>query len=117
LDKFLEIKMAEIVFTNHVIDRIYERKISQDQVIEGIKNFDEQFKNSDTTQFRKKFGKQTLTAVTKYGDGGEIVVLSVWIDPPNPGTSDLHKREKDKQMRKASALKKLWYTFLNQIGL
>ncbi len=107
--------MSEIVFTNHVKDRMSERKISQDLVWKTVNSPDESLDNS--TKFIKQFGNQRLTVITKYGDRGEIVVLSVWIDPPNPGTLDSNKRERYKQMRKASAIKKLWYTLLNQIGL
>ncbi len=105
--------MADVVFTNHVKDRMYERKISENSVYQTVTSSDENFDN----KFIKRFGNQTLTAITKRGDRGEYVVLSAWIDPPNPGTSDEKKKGRFVQMKKAGTLKKLWLTFLNQLGV
>lgn len=123
-------KITDVVFTNHAIDRMKQRGISGDWVWQAVKQPDEKQsgKQKHTTEFVKNFGEKTVTAVGKKNDIGEWVVLSAWMDPPVEGTEDFYKkeayiraREKDrlfsKQMEKASFWGKLWLTFRKQAGL
>ena len=123
-------KITDVVFTNHSIERMKERGISGDYAWQTVKQPDEKIagKEKFTTEFIKKIDIHTITVIAKKNEIGEWVVLSVWMDPPLPGTKDHRKREKylnnlnkmrtmGKKMQGASPLKKLWLTFRKQIGI
>lgn len=123
-------RVNDVVFTNHAIERLKQRGISGDWAFQTVKIPDQSLpgKEKHTTEFIKKFEAYTVTAVAKKNDVGEWVVLSVWMDPPLPGTKDYHNRQKylsslDKEkkyrvrLNKASFWGKLWLTFLKQLGL
>jgi hypothetical protein len=123
-------KITDVVFTNHAIERMKERGISGDLAWTTIKKPNSQAlgKEKSTTEFKKNFGAYTITAIGKKNDVGEWVVLSVWMDPPMKGTKDYNKRIKylnkqekirslDKKMEKASFWGKLWLTARRQIGI
>lgn len=122
-------KVNDVVFTNHAIERMQQRGLSGDLVWQTVKTPDKKVpgKEKHTTEFIKRHNNRTITAVSKKNDLGEWVVLSAWIDPPFPGTTDFHKKEKyqrkmekihelDKKMEKASFWGKLWITFRKQTG-
>lgn len=123
-------KITDVVFTNHSIERMKQRGISGDFAWQTIKTPDSKNpgKEKYTTEFVKKFDQHFVTAVAKKNDIGEWVVLSVWVDPPLPGTGDFAKKEKykrdhqhmrnmDRKMEKASFWGKLWLAFRKQVGL
>jgi hypothetical protein len=123
-------KIDDVVFTNHAIERMKQRKISGDWAWQTVKTPDKKDpgKEKYTTEFSKRFDNHTVTAVAKKNDVGEWVVLSIWMDPPMAGTSDFKKKEKyyrkmekyralDKKMEKASFWGKLLITLRKQIGI
>lgn len=120
-------KITDVVFTNHAIERMKQRGITGDWVWQTVKQPDEKRsgKEKHTTEFVRAFGKHSVIAVSKKNGIGEWVVLSAWMDPPIEGTDDFYKREKylkkqeknrllSKQMERASFWKKLWLTFRKQ---
>lgn len=122
-------KINDVVFTNHSIERLKERGISGEMVWHTVRASDVKSpgKEKHTTEFVKRFGEKKITCIAKKNDLGEWVVLSAWMDPPLAGTKDHKKREaylkdlkknKDyyKKMEKASFLGKLWLTFKKQAG-
>lgn len=122
-------KINDVVFTNHAIERLQSRGITGDWVWQTVKKPDSSNpgKEKYTTEFKKAFGQHTVTAVSKKNDIGEWVVLSAWIDPPLPGTQDYYKKEQygkkiskdrqfDKRMEKASFWGKIFLTIRKQIG-
>jgi len=110
--------MSEPVWTNHVLERIRDRKISQSQIIETLRWPESTNKSSDgATNSQRKFGNQTVSVISKKNEKNEDIILSVWIDPPNPGTADFKQKGRYNASKKASLLKKFWLTFLNQVGL
>lgn len=123
-------KIRDIVFTNHAIDRMKERGVSGEWAWQAVKNADRKMpgKEKHTTEFIKRFDTYKVTAIGKKNEIGEWVVLSVWMDPPLKGTADHRKREKylkglekkralDKQMESAGFWGKMWLTFRKQAGL
>ena len=123
-------RVNDVVFTNHAIERMKQRGISGDWAWQTVRQPGNTHpgKEKHTTEFSKGFGEHTVTAIAKKNDIGEWVVLSVWMDPPLAGTEDFHKKEKyhkkmerarhfDKRIEKASFWGKLWYTFRKQAGL
>jgi hypothetical protein len=123
-------KINDVVFTNHAIERMKERGISGDLAWQSVRRPDRTTpgKEKHTTEFIKYHNKHTITTIAKKNDLGEWVVLSAWIDPPLSGTADYWKKEKyhkkidklrelDKKMEKASFWGKLWLTFRKQTGI
>ncbi len=123
-------KITDVVFTNHAIERIKQRGISGDWIWQTVKQPEAKMagKEKHTTEFTKRFNERTVTAVAKKNDIGEWVVLSAWVDPPFPGTEDHRKkeaylkkqdkrREFSRRMEKASFWGKMWLAFRKQAGL
>ena len=123
------VKINDVVFTNHAIERMRERGISGEWAWATVKKADKNQpgKEKHTTEFIKKFSTNTITAICKKNDIGEWVVLSVWMDPPLTGTKDYKKKHKylkhleknkelDRKIEKASFWGKLWLTFRKQAG-
>ena len=93
--------MQKIVWTNHVIERAKTRKINTDWITQTINNPDRHFVENGSMKFEKVFGIQTVTAIVKKNEIGEDVVISCWIEPPNPGTSDFKDKTRYKEKQKA----------------
>lgn len=110
--------MANLIWTKHVIQKLKERKISQDLIIQAIIIPDKTEVNREgAIEYRKKIQNQTVVALVKKNEKGEDVIISGWVDPPNPGTKDFKNKKRYIEMQKASIFKKLWLTFLDQIGV
>lgn len=123
-------KITDVVFTNHAIERMQQRGISGDRAWQSVKQPDRTTpgKEKHTTEFIKKFNAATITIIATKNDIGEWVVLSAWMDPPIEGSIDSQKRDKylqkleknkhyDRKMERASFWGKLWITFKKQIGI
>ncbi len=122
-------KMNDVVFTTHSIERMKQRGIHGDWAYQTVKvaEITKAGKEKHTSEFIKKFGKYTVTVIAKKNDISEWVVLSVWMDPPLEGTQDHYKKikyiknvehdmEYRRNMQKASFWRKLWLTFKKQAG-
>lgn len=109
--------VRDFIWTNHALKRLKDRKIPKDQVLQALYNFDQKHINSDgSIELRKKISNQTVAAIIKENERGEKIIVSCWINPPNYGTFDHRKKERYFKGKYSSFLKKLWFTFLNQIG-
>lgn len=110
--------MSKIIWTNHALQRIKDRKISQGQIQQTIISPDSTINNPDgSTEFAREYGQQKVFVVTRKNDKGEIIILSCWINPPTVGSKDHKKKMYYKKQKNSKGLKKFWYTFLNQLGL
>ena len=109
--------MNDLIWTNHARERLSARRIHKDLIIQAIISPDRTIPKNGATEYQKQFNNQTIAAIVKENEKGENIILSCWIDPPNPGTKDFKIKQRRKEMHKAGALKKLWLTFLDQIGL
>lgn len=120
-------KINDVVFTNHSIDRLKERGITGEMVWNTVRfsDINHPGKQKHTTEFIKKIGDKKVTSICKKNEIGEWVVLSAWIDPPLYGTNDYKNRQKytndiekdkkyNKKMEKASFWGKIWLTFKKQ---
>lgn len=123
-------KINDVVFTNHSIERLKERGITGEMVWNTVKFSDIKHKGKEknTTEFIKQFGDSKVTCICKKNEIGEWVVLSAWMDPPLEGTKDHKKRQKyiksvekekeySKKMEKASFWGKLWLAFKRQMDM
>lgn len=109
--------MQRIIWTNHAKKRISDRKITQNQILESVKSPDSKINNEDgSVEVAKEYGNQKVHVVIKENEKGELIILSCWINPPNHGSADYKKGQFNKKLKKASGIKKFWYTLLNQLG-
>ena len=107
------------IWTNHVLDRLGERGLTQDIASSTFNKPDRSGpgRESNTTQYQKRFDKSLVTMVAKQNEKNEWIILSCWVDPPLPGGADDKKRIAYKNYQKASALGKIWITLKRQLGL
>ncbi len=110
--------MAEFIWTTHAKQRLADRKIPTDFVMQALAHPDRKQPAKDgSIAFEKRINHQTVAAIIKQNEAGEYIILSCWIDPPNPGTKDFKSKERYRMTQKASGWKKFWLAFLTQIGL
>lgn len=110
--------MSDFIWTNHAKERNKERQITEKWIEQTVNSPDEtKALENGKTEYKKRFGNQTVAVVTTKSREGKYLVLSTWINPPNLGTYDFKKNEYLKKIKKAGNLKKLWLTFLHQAGL
>lgn len=108
-----------IIWTNHALSRLRERKLPQHIAFSAFQNPDQRRngRKNGTHEFIKQHGKHTITLIASRNERKEWVVLSCWIDPPFPGTSDHRKREAWRKYKKSGFWGKLWYVIKRQLGI
>ncbi len=111
--------MSYLIFTNHALDRLAERRMSRDMVITTFSKPDEtkRGKKDGTTEFIKHFDKSLVTLIATQNEHKEWIALSCWIDPPHPGTKDYQERERHRAYHKAGFWGKVWLIIRSQLGL
>lgn len=69
-----------VIFTNHAIQRLYERGITQSDAWYTYKHSDRQFKGktSGSWKFSKSYGPQTIEVIAKQNEQKQWVILSCW---------------------------------------
>ena len=73
----------DYIWTNHALERLKDRKIPKDQVLQALYNFDHKYVNQDgSIELRKKISTQTVAAIIKENEIGEKIIVSCWINPP-----------------------------------
>lgn len=110
--------MTKVIWTKHATERNKERQITQSWIEQTI--YDPEISNQvedGKMESKKKFGNQTVSVITKEVENSNKLILSAWIDPPIFGTKDYKNKDRARQMKKASTLRKFLLTFLSQIGL
>lgn len=109
--------MSNLVWTHHAKDRFDERGIDHAWVDEAFSRPDTKEKTRDHGwRYRKRFGKKTITLVLTQNEKREWILLSVWMDPPLPGTVDAKRKEEYKIYKKAKVWKKLFLLLKGQLG-
>lgn len=109
--------MAHLIWTNHAKDRFEDRGIENSWVDKAFQNPDTREKSRDNGwRYRKKFGDKTITLVLAQNEKREWILLSVWMDPPLPGSSDAKRKEEYKAYKKAPVWKKFLLILKRQIG-
>ena len=107
------------IWTNHVLERMKQRGITQDLVLEAFQRPDNYFpgRQPGTTEYKKKMNSSIVTVIAKQNERSEWLLLSAWIDPPIPGTEDAKRREQWRKYKKASVWGKIWLEVLRQLGI
>lgn len=106
-----------LILTNHALARMKERGITNQQVWETHKFPDSQDETKNgATERRKKFGESQVSIIYKHNPQHETIIISVWMDPPLPGSKDAKEKDWWQRYKKAGFLGKIWLSLLNQIG-
>lgn len=110
--------MSSLIFTNHALERIKERKISQDLVLQTFSSPDSkvQGKKPGTLEFTRRINNISVTLITKQNEKNDWILLSAWIDPPYPGTKDYADKKRYQEYQKAGFWRKIWLSALSQLG-
>ena len=69
-----------VIFTNHAIERLHQRQITQGDAWYTFKHSDQQSrgKTPGSWKFSKSYGPQTIQVIGKKNDEGQWVILSCW---------------------------------------
>jgi hypothetical protein len=75
-------KFGGVIWTNHALERLSQRGIKQGDAWATFKRPDQSRKGTtkDTWVYYRTWGDQKVEVVTKKGDHGETLILSVWSD-------------------------------------
>ena len=108
-----------VIWTNHALLRLKERGISQDDALSAFRHpdFQRRGKKKSGKLFIKRLGDKKITLAAKQNERWEWVIVSVWIDPPLPGSSDDKNQREYRRYQKASFLGKVWRDVRKQLGL
>lgn len=108
-----------VIWTNHAMERLSQRGISQQMGHAAFVGADRQFagKERDTTVFQKQFGELRVTLIGKQNEKKEWIVISAWVDPPLYGTADYRKKQEFGKYKKAGGFKKFLLIVRQQIGI
>ncbi len=103
-----------LIWTNHVIKRLQERKIPQEWAWRAFKYPDSIHKGKklNTTEHVKKYQDLTITLIATKNDRKEWILISCWVDPPLPGSIDIKKRKEYMRLKNASWVEK----FIHYVG-
>ncbi|CAN5245393.1 hypothetical protein BH09PAT2_BH09PAT2_11180 [soil metagenome] len=106
------------IWTNHVLDRLRDRNISQDIAWKALQYADKTMpgNKSGTTEFIKHINNHTITTVATLSENREWVVLSCWAHPPFPGSIDIQKKKAYLRYKQSSITGKIWIQIKRAFG-
>jgi hypothetical protein len=110
--------IRKYIWTNHALKRLKERKIPQSLMSQVLLNPGRTiYKKDGTIELQSRFENKLIAAIVKDNSRGEKIILSCWINPPYPGTTDFKKRERYLAKQKGSIIRKIWLSLLDVMGL
>jgi hypothetical protein len=118
LDKCLIIN-SMLIWTHHARRRLTERGFTKDMVQKTFSHPDTSFagREKGTTEYHKRFGSSLVTVIVKQNEQQEWIIVSTWIDPPLPGTTDAKKKKGYLAYQRAGFWGKIWITVKRQLGM
>lgn len=107
-----------VIWTNHAIERLTQRGLSQKLAWEAFKYPDKTLpgKKEETIEYQKKLNSSLITIIAKQDEKKNWLILSAWIDPPLVGSIDWKKSQDYKKYQKASFWGKFFITLKRQLG-
>ncbi len=89
-------RFSTIIWTNHAVQRLKDRGLSEPTVVQAIRHADTQRagKRRDTVEYSAEYDGHIVTAVTARSEKDELIVISCWVDPPFAGTKDWFKKQR-----------------------
>lgn len=108
-----------LIWTNHALQRLEERKLSQEIAWTAFRYPDKVMKGrlSGSYEYQKRYQHSLITLIAKQNDRSQWVVLSAWIDPPLQGTWDAKKKAYWKEYQRAGFFGKWWVVFKQALHL
>lgn len=107
-----------LILTNHAIDRISQRAITEEDIWQTYKSPDFQEERKNNAVLRsKRFKNYEISIIYKYSTENKPIILSVWMEPPIPGSKDAKEKEWWGKYKRAGFWGKIFLTFQKQIGL
>jgi hypothetical protein len=114
----LQREYAGAIWTNHALERLNQRGLTQYLAKEAfIKPDTTRPGNNGSTVYEKTYHDSLISIVAKKNERGQWLILSCWINPPLPGTEDARKHEQWKMYKKAGFWTRILLTIKHQIGL
>lgn len=112
-----ERSFSGIIWTNHALERLDQRGLTQDLAHSAFTNPDKSYSARDGgMEFIKWVGKSKITLIAKKNERGEWLVISNWIDPPLEGTTDYYKATDYKAYKKMPWWAKLVVDIFSAVG-
>lgn len=105
-----------LIFTNHVLTRMKERGITDDQIWQTFTSPDKQDQIKDADRRIKRFGNNSVTIVFQHNEKRETIIISAWMDPPLKGSRDTKEKEWWEKYKKAGFMGKIWLTLIKQVN-
>jgi hypothetical protein len=108
--------MANLVWTKSVLASIKRDNLTQNIIYDVINDAHKTSpgKIPGSTMYQKTFDYGTISAVAKYGDNGELVVISSWLKQP---MGSHHKVEFDPRFKNLPLWKRILLDLAKIIGL
>ncbi len=109
----------DLIWTNHALDRLEQRKLPQEIAWTAFRYPDEVLKGKQagSYEYRKRYQNSLITLIATQNERREWVVLSVWIDPPLPGTADAKKQKYWQEYKRAGFWGKWWVMLKQTLGI
>jgi CubicO group peptidase (beta-lactamase class C family) len=108
-----------IIWTNHAMARLGQRGLSQEKALKTFRLPEEtrHGKNPGSFEYIRTVDGHKVTLVAKQTEKKEWLILSVWVDPPFPGSIDDRRQKQEWEYKKANWWKKILLGFKMQMGL
>jgi hypothetical protein len=107
-----------VVWTNHALSRLKDRKLGQSLVLKAFLHPDTQTKaDQGATKYQKKIGGRKVSVIVKKGDDKKWLILSCWIDPPLAGSLDDKKQQWSLKYKKSGFWGRVWLEVKRSFGL
>jgi hypothetical protein len=110
-------RFGGVIWTNHALDRLLERNISQGDAWATITRPDQSRKGSapGSWVYYKTYGDQKIEVVAKQNENKEWIILSVWSRPVYPARNAMHSVAGRQKYDNKSILRKLFeYLFVKR---
>lgn len=106
----METHFMGVIFTNHAIQRLCQRKIAQSDAWYTFQHADKRVPGSSPSAFKffKDYGQQRFEVVAKQNEKGEWVILSCWSKFVGTGKPLFQKPENFFVFLAKKVLKKFW---------
>ena len=91
----MKTRYLNAIFTNHAINRLYNRKITQGDAWYTFQHPDSSLpgKTPGSKKFFKSYGQQRIEVVAKQNEKGEWIILSCWSKLIGDGKSIFSQKE------------------------
>ncbi len=106
------------IWTNHALERLGHRGLSQDIAYQTFKHpdFFKKGKAAGTLECHRKFNNSSVVVICKQNEKKEWIILSCWANPPIYGSSEYKNKQLDKELKSAGFWKGLWLELKRQLG-